>query len=39
MNPPLPATRFDLLLLGRLLAVAVVGLGALYVFVRLFMIR
>jgi O-antigen ligase len=39
MNPPLPATRFDLLLLGRLLAVAVVGLGALYVFVRLFMVR
>ena len=33
LNPPLAATRFDLRLLGRLLAVAVVGLGVLYVFV------
>jgi putative inorganic carbon (hco3(-)) transporter len=39
MNPPLSATRFDLRLLGRLLAVAVVGFGALYAFVRLFMVR
>jgi O-antigen ligase len=39
MNPPLAATRFDLRLLGRLLAVAVVGFGVLYVFVRLFVIH
>jgi hypothetical protein len=39
MNPPLSATRFDLRLLGRLLTVAVVGFGVLYVFVRLFVVH
>jgi O-antigen ligase len=39
MTPPLSATRFDLHLLGRLLAVAVVGFGVLYVFVRLFVVH
>ncbi len=39
MNPPLPPTRFDFRLLIRLLAVAVIGLGVLYVFVRFFVIR
>ena len=38
-SPPLPATRFDLHLLGRLLLVAVCGFGALYLFVRLFMVH
>ena len=38
-EPALPATRFDLRLLGRLLAVAVCGFGLLYLFVRLFVVR
>jgi O-antigen ligase len=39
MDPPLAPTRFDLRLLGRLLAVAVIGFAVLYVFVRLFVIH
>ena len=38
-EPPLPATRFDLRLLGRLLLVAVCGFAALYLFVRLFVVH
>lgn len=38
-DPPLPTTRFDLRLLGRLLAVAVGGFAILYLFVRLFTVR
>ena len=38
-SPPLPATRFDVRLLGRLLAAAVCGFAALYLFVRFFMVR
>jgi O-antigen ligase len=38
-QPPLPPTRFDLRLAGRLAAVAVLGLAAMYVFVRLFLVR
>ncbi len=39
VSPPLPATRFDTRLLGRLLAVAVVGFAVLYLFVRLSLVR
>ena len=38
-EPALPATRFDMRLLGRLLVVAVGGFGVLYLFVRLFVVR
>ncbi len=39
VNPPLPAPRFDLRLLGRLAAVSVVSIGVLYLFVRLSLVR
>ncbi|HVS37519.1 MAG TPA: O-antigen ligase family protein [Gemmataceae bacterium] len=37
--PPLPATRFDLRLLGRMVGVAVVGFAGLYLFVRFFVVH
>ncbi len=39
VHPALPAPRFDLRLLGRLLAVAAAGGAVLYLFVRLFVVR
>ena len=39
VEPPLPATRFDLRLLARLVAVAVGGFACLYLFVRLFVVH
>ncbi len=38
-SPPLPATRFDARLLGRLLLVAVGGFAALYLFVRFLLVH
>ena len=38
-EPPLPATRFDLRLLGRLLLAAGFGFASLYLFVRLFVVH
>jgi len=38
-EPPLPATRFDLRLLGRLLLAAGCGFAALYLFVRVFLVH
>jgi O-Antigen ligase len=39
VSPALPVRRFNFQLLGRLLAVAIVGLGMLYLFVRISLVR
>jgi O-antigen ligase len=39
VGPPLPAVHFNLRLVGRMFAVAVVGIAGLYLFVRLFVVH